>query len=242
MFTITIPDLLTKTSSELSEIQDGISPMADAEYVEKKIMSPLISLANIVTNSGYKYLSRNLGDPLYSNLQTLLNASTSTDLIGVNVSAIVNILKQPPSDTDATVSINRNETLITSPNKEEFYILVTTDISGMNFDSVTLKVSPNVTISNCYINNCKIIGTGITKIDQCTINNSEFAVQSLLIKNLNTLRNTYIDASSDITFDTVIGQEAVPGTSKMYNCIYNKLIINPLKNITQEFNVYIQNI
>lgn len=236
MTEITINDLLTKTLDELSEITDNVSPSADNEYVTKKIFAPLKALAAFHNMPGIKYLGYDFGDPFYDNLQLLLNAAVETDLIGNNVSLIVEIKKQLTT-LNTTISLNRLNTLIRGNSKNEITITNTVStLSHMHFKDLELILSDTNIYTNGFIENCKITSAGTIYLESANIFNSEFDVANLVINNLNVIKNCDIKASNSITFNIAYTN------SKMYNCNVNKLPINQLNNSTNEFNVYIPNL
>lgn len=236
MTSITINDLLTKNLNDLAEITDNVSPIAGDEYVQRKIMNPLKLLATAVYSPQVKYLGYNYGDPFFTNLQLLLNSATNTNLLGNNVSLIVEVKKQL-TIPDMTIYTSRPGTLILSPSKEEFTVTVSASfLDSMNFNNIGLKINSNVSLKNCYINNCKVIATSGVIFSGVTIKNSLISMDDVYISDNNTIYGCEIQAVNSITFDPSYN------SSKMYGCYINKIPVNENNNLTHQFNVYVQNL
>jgi len=232
----TINDLLTKTVEELVEIEDNVGPVAGDEYVQEKLMSPIKSIAtSIFSNTGYKFLNTLTTDPNYNNIQTLLNSNVGGTAFGTNLTLAVLIQKQL-SDGAMTISINRPNTIISSLTKDNFYVILSTNITQKVFKDVELKIDNNVVLTNCIIDNCKLTCTGNFYISNTKINNCLIDTSILEIRDLCELYNNRIRTSNSLVFNISYFN------SKMLNCYTNKIPTNESNNQTMEFNTYAVNL
>lgn len=231
-----LQDFLTKTLQQLTAITDGSTP-ADSTYIQDKIISPLKDIVNVTISLDYKYLNiDNAQDIVYKNIDDLLSSTPPGEGIGGDINLIVTCRRQLP-DEDCTITINRQYTLITSPDRRTFYVIAGANLSRMNFTSITLSgTDSNITLTNCLFDNACIISNNTINLSNCQLDNVLIDVDILNIQDYNVINNCQIKTNSQLVFE--LGH----GNSKMYNCIHNKEITNPSENLTQEFNVWISSL
>lgn len=232
----TITDLLTKSKSELADIEDSVSPVAGDEYVQDKLIAPMKSMAaSLFSTSGYKFLNTGITDPNYNNLQTLINSNAGGTAFGTSLTLSVLVQKQL-ADGSMTISINRANTIISSLTKDNFYIILSVNITQMVFKDIELKINNGVILNNCIIDNCKITSTGTFYLSNTKINNCLIDTSIVEIQDLCELYNNRIRASNSIVFNVSYTN------SKMLNCYMNKIPTNESNNSTMEFNTYAANL
>lgn len=232
----TINDLLTKSLSQLAEIEDSISPVAGDQYVQDKIMNPMKSMAtSIFSNTGYKFLNSLTGDPNYNNLQTLLNSNVGGTAFGTSLTLAVLVQKQL-ADGAMTISINRTNTIISSLTKENFYIILGVNVSQMIFRNIEVKINNGVVLTNCIFDNCKITSTGTFSISNTKISDTFINTATLEILDLCELYSNRIRTSNSLVFNIA------HTNSKMLNCYTSKIPTNESNNLTMEFNTYAANL
>lgn len=228
-----LQDFLTKTLQQLTSITDGSTP-ADSSYIQDKIISPLKDIINVTISLDYKYLNlEDAQDIVYKNIDDLLTSTPAGDGVAGDIDLVITCKKQLP-DEDCTITINRQYTLITSPDRQNFYVIAGTNLNRMYFTSVTLSgANSNISLLNCSLDNAKLFSTNTINISYCQLQNVLINVGTLNIKDNNVINNCEIKTFNQLIFE--LGH----GNSKMYNCIHNTEITNPSENLTQEFNVWI---
>jgi hypothetical protein len=233
MAATSLQDFLTKTLQQLTSITDGSTP-ADSGYIQDKIISPLKDIVNVTISLDYKYLNlENAQDIVYKNIDDLLTSTPAGDGVAGDIDLIVTCKKQLP-DEDCIITINRQYTLITSPDRRNFYVIAGANLNKMHFTSITLfGGDSSIDLSNCVFDNAGLTSNSVINLSYCQLQSVLINVDTLNIQDNNVINNCEIKTNSQLVFE--LGH----GNSKMYNCIHNTEITNPSENLTQEFNVWI---
>lgn len=237
----TIQDLLTLTVDQLVAVTDTVTPAND-NYLQEKIMGPVKDLAIGLLPAGINYINNSsLGAPFYTNIQTLLNNASPYSGLGTNIDLIVAFEQQPVSTSDYTVTQNRSNTLIYSPNRNSYIVKISLNpisdsLNGMYFRDITVLFTQTSKIDSCVFENCliKVVGNGSIDFSQSFMRNSIISN----IDELNVSKNSEISNCIMKNGHIVLGDN----TSKIYGCYLNQDIENPQNNQTPEFNIILSNL
>ena len=232
----TLQDLLAESIDTLTAIVDGTTP-ANKIYVSEKVIAPMKFMAEGGFPDGYKWLGDDLGDPFYDNLQTLLSAIGSGDVVGLTVDLIVRYYRQLIL-ANRTITASRSNTLIIGEDKNEFQINVdidpiTTPLSNMKFKDLTIVFANGSKTSGCSFDNCILkAGDGSITLINTFVSNCF----------LDEIAETFLE-SSTIEFSKLKTTLNFTDTvNKVYGCYYNVVPTNEENNQTKDVNFHISNL
>lgn len=238
MSNTTLQDLLNLSIDDLTAIIDGATD-AKKLYVFEKIIAPLKFTAQGGFPIGYKFLGDDLGDPFYNDIQTLLNSTPPGPAVGFSIDLVVRYYRYLSTLTSRTITQGRNNTLISSPFIDEFILVVsiepiTTPISNMIFENMTIIFTNNSKVDSCKFFRCKL------KADAGNVVFSTCELIDCLIEDMNLslfyasslIDNCKIKSNLDFSDDTC----------KMYRTAYKSLPTGETNNLTLDVNYHIPNL
>lgn len=222
-----IIDLLTKSISEITGIID-FETLANANYVEEKIISVLKDLALAVFPANTFYLTdRELGEPFFNSLDELINKKGEDFLI-------VNILKQLEKDKMIIEDELHDVFFITQNVNSEIYIK--NNLNTVYFKNIILNIEEDgLNFNNCFFDNCLFKKDGILSnlyLEDCLINNCTFNLEniSLSLKNCKGFNNRYNN----------LNEVENDGGEMLLNIFNNCSNINFETNLLNELNIIME--